>query len=128
MTLMAPGSGMGEVGSGWRVAGGGRRIVAEIMTSVNIIVWTLSLGWPPRRDLTMQKFLTYTSLESLPLWQIQNINYLDNHVTNNDTFYSYTYYCTSSSGKEIWKSYPVQYSDSVLSTLKTDQNPIISIK
>jgi len=76
----------------------------------------------------MQKFLTYTSLESLPLWQIQNINYLDNHVTNNDTFYSYTYYCTSSSGKEIWKSYSVQYSDSVLSTLKTDQNPIISIE
>ena len=35
---MAPGSGMGEVGGGWRVAGGRRRIVAEIMTSVNIIV------------------------------------------------------------------------------------------
>jgi len=40
-------------GGGWRVAGGGWRIVADIMTLVDIIVWTLSLACPPRRDLTM---------------------------------------------------------------------------
>jgi len=38
---------------GWRAAGGGLRIVAEIMTSVDIIVRTLSLARPPRQDLTM---------------------------------------------------------------------------
>ena len=36
-----------------RVAGGRRRIFAEIMTSVDIIVWILSLARPPRQDLTM---------------------------------------------------------------------------
>jgi len=43
-----------EAGGGRRVAGGGRRVAAaEIMTSVDIIVWTLFLARPPRRDLTM---------------------------------------------------------------------------
>ena len=32
---------------------GGEWWVAEIMMSVYIIVWTLFLAWPPRRDLTM---------------------------------------------------------------------------
>jgi len=36
-----------------RVAGGGWHMVAEIMRSVDIIVWILSLPRPPRRDLTM---------------------------------------------------------------------------
>ena len=40
-------------GGGLRVAGGGWSMVAEIMTSVNIIVSTLSLAQPPWRDLTM---------------------------------------------------------------------------
>jgi len=37
----------------WRVAGGRQRMVAEIMTLVDIIVGTLSFARPPRRDLTM---------------------------------------------------------------------------
>jgi len=36
-----------------RAAGGMRRMLAEIMTPVEIIVWTLSLVRPPRQDLTM---------------------------------------------------------------------------
>jgi len=36
----------------WQVAGSGWR-AAEIMTSVYIIVWILSLARPPRRNLTM---------------------------------------------------------------------------
>jgi len=36
----------------WQVAGSGWR-AAEIMTSVDIIVWILSLARPPRRNLTM---------------------------------------------------------------------------
>ena len=40
-------------GGRWREADGGRRVAAaEIMTSVDIIVWTLFLARPPRRDLT----------------------------------------------------------------------------
>jgi len=35
------------------VVGDWRRMVAEIMTSVDIIVWTLSLARPPRPNLTM---------------------------------------------------------------------------
>ena len=42
-----------EVCGVWRVAGGRRCMLAEIMTSVDIIVRTLSLAWPPRQDLTM---------------------------------------------------------------------------
>jgi len=37
----------------WRVPGARRRMLAEIITSVDIIVWTLSLARPPRQDLTM---------------------------------------------------------------------------
>jgi len=37
----------------WHVACGGLCMVAEIMTSVDIKVWTLSLLRPPRQDLTM---------------------------------------------------------------------------
>jgi hypothetical protein len=37
----------------WQVAGGGRRMVAKIMTSVDIIVCALSLARPSRQDLTM---------------------------------------------------------------------------
>jgi hypothetical protein len=51
--MQAAGTGRSEVGGGWQVAGGGRCMVAEIMTSVDIIVCTLSLALPPRRDLTM---------------------------------------------------------------------------
>jgi len=40
------------VGGVWHVVGGGWR-VAEILTSVDIIVRTLSRARPPRRDLTM---------------------------------------------------------------------------
>jgi len=41
----APGGVRQVAGSGWRAA--------EIMTSVYIIVWILSLAHPPRRNLTM---------------------------------------------------------------------------
>jgi hypothetical protein len=37
----------------WRAVCGGRGMMAEIMTSVDIIVWTLSLACPPQQDLTM---------------------------------------------------------------------------
>jgi hypothetical protein len=37
----------------WRVAGGGWHMMAEIMTSVDIIVCTFSLAFPSRSDLTM---------------------------------------------------------------------------
>ena len=40
-------------GTGRRVAGGRWHMVAEIMTSHDIIVWTVSLARPPRQDLTM---------------------------------------------------------------------------
>jgi len=40
-------------GGGWPVADGAWRIVAEIMTSVDIIVWTLSSAHPPWQDLTI---------------------------------------------------------------------------
>jgi len=40
-------------GGGWRVADGAWRMVDEIMTSVDIIVWTSSLACPPWQDLTM---------------------------------------------------------------------------
>jgi len=40
------------VGGVWHVVGGGWQ-VSKILTSVSIIVWTLSLARPPRRDLTM---------------------------------------------------------------------------
>jgi hypothetical protein len=37
----------------WQVAGGRRRILADIMTSVDMVVGTLSLVRPPGQDLTM---------------------------------------------------------------------------
>jgi len=37
----------------WQVAGGRWCMLAEIMMSVDIIVWTLSSMWPPQQDLTM---------------------------------------------------------------------------
>jgi len=39
------------VGGVWCMADGGRCMVAEIMTSVDIIVWTLSLAQPPQQHL-----------------------------------------------------------------------------
>jgi len=42
------------LGGKWREADGGRRVAAaDMMPLVNIIVWTLCLLRPPRRDLTM---------------------------------------------------------------------------
>jgi len=40
-------------GTGRQMAGGRWHMVAEIMTSVDIIVWTVSLTRPPWQDLTM---------------------------------------------------------------------------
>jgi len=37
----------------WQVPGDRQCMLAKIMMSVNIIVWTLSLAQPPRQDLTM---------------------------------------------------------------------------
>jgi len=43
-----------QAGGRWRVVGGGWRVAAaEIMTLVDIIVWTLFIMWPLRRDLMM---------------------------------------------------------------------------
>jgi len=47
------GGGRREACGVWQVAGGRWRILAEIMTSVDMVVCTLSLARPPWQDLTM---------------------------------------------------------------------------
>jgi len=49
----APGDVRLVAGDGCLVVGDWRHIVAKIMTSVDIIVWTLSWAWPPWPNLTM---------------------------------------------------------------------------